>query len=121
MPKEHLYFVYILASRSRTLYIGVTNSLSRRLSEHEEGIGNAFTKRYNITRLVYFERFQYIQNAIAREKYLKHFTREEKLALITDSNPTWIDLASRDAPMHWEATLNPRFQKAKQILRFREG
>ena len=118
MPKEHLYFVYILASRSRTLYIGVTNSLSNRLSQHEEGIGNAFTKRYNITRLVYFERFQYIQNAIAREKYLKHFTREEKLALISDSNPTWIDLAGPDAPMHWEATLNPRFKKQSRSSAF---
>jgi putative endonuclease len=118
MSREHHYFVYILASRSRTLYIGVTNNLSRRLGEHQEGLGNAFTKRYNITRLVYFERFQYIHNAIEREKYLKHFTREEKLALISDSNPTWIDLAADDAPLLWEPTLDPRFQRTKQILRF---
>ena len=95
MPKEHQYFVYILSSRSRTLYIGVTNNLPRRIHEHREGTADSFTKRYNITRLVYFEPFQYIGNAIAREKYLKHFTREEKLALITTSNPTWEDLASR--------------------------
>jgi putative endonuclease len=93
MPREHHYYVYILASRSRTLYIGVTNNLTRRLQQHRDGTADSFTKRYNINRLVYFERFQYIDNAIAREKYLKHFTREEKLALVSQSNPTWEDLA----------------------------
>jgi putative endonuclease len=92
MPKEHHYYVYILSSRSRTLYIGVTNSLVGRLLEHREGKDGSFTKRYAIHRLVYFERFKYINNAIAREKFLKHFTRAEKLALITESNPTWEDL-----------------------------
>ncbi|WP_158785943.1 GIY-YIG nuclease family protein [Granulicella sp. L46] len=95
MPEEHRYFVYILSSRSRTLYIGVTNNLSRRLQEHRDGSPTSFTQRYRIDRLVYVERFQYIDNAIAREKYLKHFTRAEKLALVTESNPTWEDLASR--------------------------
>jgi putative endonuclease len=94
MPKDHYYFVYILSSRSRTLYIGVTNNLQRRISEHREGTADAFTKRYSIHRLVYFEHFQYIDNAIAREKFLKHMTREEKLTLITESNPTWDDLAA---------------------------
>jgi putative endonuclease len=93
MPREHHYFVYILSSRSRTLYIGVTNNLNRRLHEHREGTADSFTKQYSIHRLVYFERFQYIDNAIAREKYLKHFTRAEKLALVSQSNPTWEDLA----------------------------
>jgi putative endonuclease len=92
MSKDHQYFVYILSSRSRNLYIGVTNNLHRRIQEHREGIADGFTKRYNIHRLVYVERFQYIQNAIAREKSLKHFTRAEKLALIEQSNPTWEDL-----------------------------
>jgi putative endonuclease len=95
MPKEHYYFVYILSSRSRTLYIGVTNNLTRRLQEHRDGAVNSFTLRYNVYRLVYVERFQYIDNAIAREKQLKHFTRKEKLALITQSNPTWEDLSSQ--------------------------
>ncbi len=94
MPKEHHYFVYILSSRSRTLYIGVTNNLSRRLQEHRDGTSDGFTQRYKIHRLVYIERFQYIDNAIAREKQLKHFTRAEKVALITQSNPTWEDLGS---------------------------
>jgi putative endonuclease len=94
MPPDHEYYVYILASRSRTLYIGVTNNLRRRLHEHREGTADNFTAKYKIHRLVYFERFQYINNAIAREKYLKHFTREEKIALIEANNPTWEDLAA---------------------------
>jgi putative endonuclease len=93
MLKEHHYFVYILSSRSRTLYIGVTNNLNRRVQEHRDGTADSSTRRYRIHRLVYFERFQYIENAIAREKHLKHFTREEKL-VITESNPTWIDLSA---------------------------
>ncbi|SNT39783.1 putative endonuclease [Granulicella rosea] len=94
MPREHHYSVYILASRSRTLYIGVTNDLSGRVREHREGRAGSFTTRYQLHRLVYFERFQYVNNAIAREKYLKHMTRAEKIALIETMNPTWEDLES---------------------------
>ncbi|MBW4040140.1 MAG: GIY-YIG nuclease family protein [Acidobacteria bacterium] len=93
MPTHHHYFVYILSSRSRTLYIGVTNNLNRRIHQHREGTADSFTRQYHIHRLVYFETFQYVGNAIAREKFLKHFTRAEKLALISESNPTWEDLA----------------------------
>jgi putative endonuclease len=78
MLREHQYFVYILSSRSRTLYIGVTNSLLHRLHQHRAGKADSFTTRYKIHRLVYFERFQSIANAIARGKLLKHYTREEK-------------------------------------------
>ena len=92
MPKEHHYYIYIVASRSRTLYIGVTNNLSARISDHREGTLDGFTKKYRIHRLVYFERFQYIGNAIAREKELKGWLREKKVALITAANPTWEDL-----------------------------
>ena len=92
MYEEHHYFVYILSSLSRTLYIGVTNHLNRRVQEHREGIADSFTKRYNIHRLVYFERFQYIGNAITREKELKGWLREKKIALIEAENPTWKDL-----------------------------
>ncbi len=98
MPLDHEYYVYILASRSRTLYIGVTNDLPRRIREHCEGTANSFTAKYKIHRLVYYERFQYINNAIAREKYLKHFTRQEKIALIETTNPTWDDLAADSFP-----------------------
>jgi putative endonuclease len=102
MSRDHQYFVYILASRSLTLYIGVTNNLTARAREHREGRDNGFTARYNITRLVYFERFGDIHNAIAREKHLKHFTRAEKLDLITKSNPHWLDLSSPTAPRNWK-------------------
>jgi putative endonuclease len=94
MPREHSYYVYILASRSRTLYIGVTNNLLRRIQQHREGTVDSFTAKYRIHRLVYFEHFKHINNAIAREKYLKHYTRKEKITLIESTNPTWEDLAA---------------------------
>ena len=96
--RDHQYYVYILASRSRTLYIGVTNNLPRRIREHREGTANSFTAKYKIHRLVYYEHFQHINNAILREKYLKHFTRQEKIALIEANNPTWEDLAADSLP-----------------------
>jgi putative endonuclease len=96
---DHQYYVYILASRSRTLYVGVTNNnLLHRIAQHRRNKARSFTSRYKTHRLVYYERFQYINNAIAREKYLKHFTREEKIALIEVNNPTWEDLAADPHP-----------------------
>jgi putative endonuclease len=92
MSREHNYFVYILANRSRMLYIGVTNSLMRRVTQHREGVFDGFTKKYAIHRLVYFERFQYVGNAIAREKQLKGWLRSRKVALIEEANPSWEDL-----------------------------
>jgi putative endonuclease len=92
--RDHEYFVYILSSRSRTIYIGVTNDLLARIRQHREGTAHTFTKKYKIHRLVYYERFHYINDAIAREKYLKHFTRDEKIALVEFNNPTWEDLAA---------------------------
>ena len=91
--RERTYWVYILASRSLTLYIGVTGDLQRRINQHKEHRFDAFTAQYNIDRLVYFERFHYVNNAISREKQLKSWRREKKIALITSTNPTWIDLA----------------------------
>ncbi|MEO0546549.1 MAG: GIY-YIG nuclease family protein [Pseudomonadota bacterium] len=93
MERDHAYFVYIMASkRNGTLYVGVTNNVYRRALEHKTGKAGSFTKRYGITRLVYFEEFQNIQQAIAREKQLKKGTRKTKLALIETSNPQWADL-----------------------------
>lgn len=86
------YYVYILASPSRTLYIGMTNNLQNRLYQHKTGEGD-FTSRYNITRLVYFETTNSVHVAIAREKELKAWRREKKIALIEHANPTWDDLA----------------------------
>jgi putative endonuclease len=92
---ETSYFTYIMSSRSRTLYIGVTRDLQRRVFEHKWKEGDGFTARYNCDRLVWFERFQYVQNAIAREKVLKGWSRTKKLAPIDTMNPAWTDL-SRD-------------------------
>jgi putative endonuclease len=93
MPKrEYHFWVYILSNRSHILYIGVTNGLGKRVRQHREGKAGSFTARYKITRLVYFERYQYINNAIAREKELKHWTRAQKIALIESMNPTWAEL-----------------------------
>ena len=94
MP-DKVYYVYLLASRSRVLYTGVTNNLTRRLLEHKLGEKAGFTKKYRIDRLVYFECFLEVRAAIAREKRIKGWRREKKVALIAADNPTWEDLAAR--------------------------
>jgi len=87
------YYVYIMASRLLNLYTGVTNNLYRRALQHKAGEIDGFTKRYNINRLVYYEVFEHIGNAIAREKQIKAWTRAKRLALIKTLNPAWQDLA----------------------------
>src|SRR5215510_3859406 len=87
------YYVYILASRiGGTIYIGVTNDLIRRVAEHRLKIAESFTKRHDVTRLVYFEVFEEIEQSIHREKRLKKWTRAWKISLIEKDNPNWIDL-----------------------------
>jgi putative endonuclease len=88
-----MYFVYIMSNRSKTLYTGVTNSLMRRVQEHKTGLGSAFTTKYKIDRLVYFERFDDVRNAIEREKRIKGWVRIKKIGLIVSANPQWIDLS----------------------------
>ena len=90
---EKRYYVYIMASRSLNLYTGVTNDICDRALDHKQGLIDGFTKRYKINRLVYFETFRYIGNAIDREKQIKSWSRAKKIALIKSKNPTWIDLA----------------------------
>ena len=87
------YWVYLLTSHSRRLYVGVTNDLVRQLAEHRSGEGSAFTKRYNVHRLVYFEEHPDVRDAIRREKEIKGWRREKKLQLIERHNAGWIDLA----------------------------
>lgn len=94
MP-DSSYATYIMASRSHTLYIGVTGSLHKRVFEHKWKEHDGFTEKYNCDRLVWFETYQDIRDAIAREKQLKGWRREKKIALIEKMNPAWIDL-SRD-------------------------
>ena len=89
------YYVYLMASRSRVLYTGVTNNLARRINEHKRGLIPGFTSRYRVTRLVYFEEFADVRVAIAREKEIKGWVRMRKLRLIEERNPTWADLADR--------------------------
>jgi len=89
------YYVYLMASRSRVLYTGVTNNLARRINEHKRGLIPGFTSRYRVTRLVYFEEFADVRDAIAREKEVKGWVRMRKLRLIEERNPTWADLADR--------------------------
>ena len=88
------YFVYILASDTRQLYIGITNNLLRRLWEHRSGgATNSYSYRHGTTRLVYFEMTPNVSSAIRREKQLKRFHRREKVQLIERMNPEWRDLA----------------------------
>ncbi len=82
-----------MASRSLNLYTGLANDVYRRALEHKSGKIEGFTKKYRINRLVYYETFKYIGNAIAREKQIKSWTRAKRLALIKSANPTWQDLA----------------------------
>jgi putative endonuclease len=87
------YYVYILASRrDGTLYVGVTNELARRVYEHKQGVVPGFTKKYGIHNLVYYEQYDEILEAIAREKRLKRWLRKWKIELIEKANPTWRDL-----------------------------
>ena len=90
------YYVYIMTSKSRTLYTGITNNLERRVYEHKNKIGSKFTSKYNITRLVYYEIFSDVRDAIAREKQIKGWLRAKKIALIESVNPRWEDLS-----VHW--------------------
>jgi putative endonuclease len=92
VPDE--YYLYIFASSFQKLYIGVTNDLARRTREHKSAEDpRSFTARHKINKLVYYERFQYIQNAIARETQIKGWLRIKKLQLIVAHNPTWRDLS----------------------------
>ncbi len=94
-PMEQTQFaVYILASRSRTLYVGVTRDLRRRLWQHREKLVAGFTAKFNIHRLVWYELTPNVAAAIAREKEIKAWRRNKKVALIESRNPTWDDLAA---------------------------
>ena len=90
------YYVYIISSRTKRLYIGVTNNPERRIAEHKTRTLKGFAKRYNINRLVHVEETNSIRSAIEREKQLKAWRREKKIALIESDNPEWADLAD-----HW--------------------
>jgi putative endonuclease len=92
MP-DRLYYVYILASASRVLYTGITNNLTRRISEHKRKTVPGFTQRYNVTQFMHVEIFRDIRTAIAREKQIKAWSRAKRVALIDSNNPKWKDLS----------------------------
>ena len=87
------YYVYILSNNSKTIYIGLTNNLTRRIQEHKDKLIEGFTKKYNLTKLVYFESVNDIKDAIRREKQLKNWHRDWKINLIESINPKWLDLS----------------------------
>ncbi len=107
------YYLYILASRTKTLYVGVTNDIERRVWEHKTGYVDGFTKRYNIHRLVYYEDYAIIRDAIAREKQLKDWRREKKVALIESFNPEWDDLADSWYPATGDSSRSLSSSEAK--------
>ena len=99
------FYVYILSSKSRVLYTGITDNIYRRTWEHKNDVNPGFTRDYRVHRLVYYETFKYVNNAIAREKPIKGWLRRKKIALIEAENPTWEDLSAA-------------WFDGKQVLRF---
>ena len=87
------YYVYIMTNNSRTLYIGITSDITKRVYEHKNKLVEGFTKKYNIDRLVYYEVTNDVNAAITREKQLKKWRREKKVKLIEEFNPEWRDLS----------------------------
>ena len=102
------YYVYIMTGRSDALYTGVTNNLERRVYERKQGLVEGFTKKYNLTMLVYYETTDDVRSALAREKQIKGWPRSKKIALIESTNPQWRDLSEG-----WNAP--------PQTLRFAQG
>jgi len=117
------YYIYIMSSRSSTLYIGVTNDLLKRVYEHKEKFVEGFTKRYSIDRLIYYEVCENVESAITREKQLKGWTRARKIVLIESINPEWKDL-SLDLMDYKSKTANsnkPIIKRGISIVRSRHG
>jgi putative endonuclease len=93
--REHHYYVYIIASRTRVLYCGMTNSIARRTDEHRADSIPGFTANYQCHRLVWFEHYRYVHHAIDREKQIKRWNRAKKIHLIEETNPSWADLSGQ--------------------------
>ncbi len=111
MPKNRRFFVYIMTngSRSHVLYTGITGDLLRRVFQHKNKLSPGFTRRYNLTRLVYYEEFVYPDAAIAREKEIKGWRRSKKIRLVESMNPYWRDLAEK-----WTDAFQPDPNRTKE-------
>jgi putative endonuclease len=108
------YYVYLLASLSRTLYVGMTNDLERRVYEHKNNLVPGFTSKYRINRLAYFEEFDTPLAAIEAERRLRGWTRARKIELIQQQNPNWRDLSeSWEPPIHGPAVNESAGSNAK--------
>jgi len=107
---HYKFWVYILSSRSGTLYVGVTGFFDRRIYQHKHDTIEGFTQKYQCHRLVYYESHQDVQTAIAREKQIKRWRREKKIALIEKFNPRWQDLAE-----NWGREMRFRGQSLERI------
>jgi putative endonuclease len=93
VKSERAYYVYIMSNNAGITYIGVTNDLFRRVNEHKTGALPGFTRKHKTHKLVYYEEFQYIEDAIFREKQIKAYSKEKKRNLIKSINPKWMDLS----------------------------
>ena len=105
----YVFWIYILTSRSGTLYVGVTGYLGTRIMQHKIDSIESFTKKYQVHRLVYYESYQYVETAIRREKQLKGWRRAKKIALIENVNPRWRDLSE-----NWGREMRFRGQSLKR-------
>ena len=101
------FYVYIMTNKSKTLYTGVTNNLEQRVYEHKSKLIEGFTKKYNITKLVYYEMTDDVQSAIEREKQIKGWLRRRKIALVEAANPEWADLSEE-----WFRDVSPNFAQS---------
>jgi putative endonuclease len=108
--QERWYHAYIVASRTRVLYIGVTSEIEVRMQQHKNKSFEGFTANYNCNRLIWYESYHDPRRAIAREKQLKRWTRAKKLALIDKINPTWIDLSE-----NWGKPVQPMVKSRTDI------
>jgi putative endonuclease len=93
MARKKVYYVYIMGSKSGTLYVGITSDIKKRVYEHKNHLLPGFTDKYNIEKLLYFETIRDAPSAINREKQIKPWRREKKVALIDSINPEWNDLS----------------------------
>lgn len=111
MSSDHCYFVYIMASgRYGTLYVGVTNDVMRRSWEHKQKLVAGFTKKYGVDRLVHYEMFMDVSEAIQREKRLKRWRRTWKIDLIQKHNPAWRDLYNDLVALASGSAVNPELR-----------